>query len=128
MKSIWCLLAVAVAGCSMGRAKVQDAWVGQPVEVLNTHSPFRSLPMIKVLTEGSGELRNYQNRANTHQCYTEGQVTAGQAVSQATYNQILACTSRSAGCDHIFSVRGGKILDYTTGGRLLDACPRQAPP
>lgn len=129
MKSIWWWVVVSLAGCATGGSKDQGPWAGQPVAALDSHPYLQTLPMVKMVTAGGGEVRNYQSRANTYQCYTEGGVRAGQALSQNAYGLVMECTGRSAGCDHVFTVRDGKVLTYSPNARLFDArsCAIPAP-
>ncbi len=120
MKSILLLAAVSLAGCAMVRSKNTDPWIGQPVEALDKHALFRTLPMVRTFNSAGVEVRNYQNRANTYQCYTDGNVRAGEALSYSAYSATLACTSRSNGCDYTFSIRDGRVQEYAPSGRMLD--------
>ena len=63
---------VSVAACSIYRGVRQqdlDAWVGVPVEALDTHSllPF-TIPMYRTLTTSGIEIRNYANGYDVGDC------------------------------------------------------------
>ena len=55
-----CLLAFAVAACAMVRQQDLDAWVGAPVEALDTHSFFITVPMVRTRTDSGIEIRNFR--------------------------------------------------------------------
>ena len=50
---------VALTGCLSVRQKDLDAWVGQPVEALDTQPFFLTLPMVKTFIQSGVEIRNY---------------------------------------------------------------------
>ena len=52
--------ATVLAGCVVRQSDL-DAWVGMPVEALDTHSRFLTLPMKRSFTESGMEIRNYMN-------------------------------------------------------------------
>jgi hypothetical protein len=123
-------LAAALAGCAGSKPADRSGWAGQPLRALDGHPYLATLPMLRTPGTTGGETRTYQSRANTYQCYTEANVRSGDLLSQATHAQVLACTSRSSGCDHVFGVRDGQVTGYTTEGRLLDkgSCAERAKP
>ena len=66
------LLAIAagilLAGCGIVRPSDIDTWVGMPIEALDTHSFFITLPMTKRVTAGGLEVRNYDNTRVIQDC------------------------------------------------------------
>lgn len=71
MKKLLSLFVVLVlAGCGTVRKQDLDSWVGMPVEALDTHSLFLTVPMYKTRTESGIEIRNYANGADVASCYS----------------------------------------------------------
>ena len=92
-----------------------DAWVGVPVEALDTHSLFLTVPMVRTKTEGGIEIRNYANGRNMSSCsgsgstYVSGKWVQGNAFSN--------CSSGWQGCNNIFYIKEGKVLEYVPTGQ-----------
>lgn len=107
------------AGCVV-RPSDLDAWRNVPVEALDTHSFFITVPMIKTMTESGIEIRDYVNKDNVGRCFGNAQGTStygGKYVSYANYNAFATCSSSMVGCDNIFYIRDGKVLEYKPVGR-----------
>ena len=51
---------LGVTGCVV-RQQDLDSWVGMPVEALDTHSLFITVPMHKTISASGLEIRNYAN-------------------------------------------------------------------
>lgn len=102
------------AGTATVRQQDMDAWVGQPVEVLEMHPFFLTLPMIRTKTSSGIEIRDYANVKNMSTCegYALGGVNAGWVSGSAFSN----CTSGSVGCHNIFYIKNGKVLEYAPTG------------
>ena len=83
----------AVTGCGTVRQKDLDAWVGQPVEALDTQPFFVSLPMVKTVTQSGVEIRNYINGASSGSCFGSG-YASGTAYNPATFIAFQNCTAR----------------------------------
>lgn len=73
MKKLSLLVAATLVlhGCMLAGVRQQDldAWVGVPVEALDTHSIFVTIPMYKSYTESGIEIRNYANGKDIAQCF-----------------------------------------------------------
>ncbi len=109
------LLLVAVAGCTTKTVRQQDlnAWVGVPVEALDTHTLFIGLPMVKTMSTGGLEIRNYANATDGQSCFTSGGNTGGKTVSGAAFT---SCSSNRVVCNNIFYIREGKVVEYAPTG------------
>jgi len=86
-------LTLSLVSCSaiMIDQKVLDAWIGAPVEFLDSHSFFASLPVSKTYTENGVEIRNYKNRK-----WING---------------------TSVTCNNMFYIKDKKVLEYVLVGR-----------
>ena len=116
-------MALLVSGCMSVRQQDLDAWVGKPVEALDTHSLFLTLPMVKTVTDSGIEIRNYVNKRAISQCvetvFGNGNANNNgtQTLSYANFNAFHNCTSGMEGCDNIFYIKHKKIIEYKPVGR-----------
>lgn len=109
-------LAVVLAGCGMlVRQQDLDAWVGVPVEALDTHSFFLTVPLIRTRSESGLEIRNYANGIDVARC--AGTANANVSGSWVNANAFSNCTSGRVVCNNIFYIRDGKVLEYAPTGR-----------
>lgn len=106
--------AAAVAGCAMVRQSDLDAWAGAPVEALDTHTFFLTLPMTRTFSASGIEIRNYSNGGDVTNCTTTG--TTGR-YSNAYTN----CTTSRSACHNIFYIKDGRVLRYVPTGRCRTA-------
>ena len=108
------LLLSSCAGVAV-RKQDLEAWVGVPVEALDTHSLFLTVPMVRTKTESGIEIRNYANGRNMSSCsgsgstYVSGKWIQGNAFSN--------CSSGWQGCNNIFYIRDGKVIEYAPTGQ-----------
>ena len=93
-------------GCGTVRKQDLDAWIGMPVEALDTHSFFITVPVRKSITSTGIEVRNYVNGKETENC---------------TYNKFtgIDCSKDSITCNNIFYIKDGRVLEYAPTGRCL---------
>lgn len=114
-------VAVGVAGCATVRQSDLDAWVGVPVIALDTHSLLLGYPMIKTITDTGIEIRNYSEKIGVSSCAGGGigsvNSPRGSALSYANFNSYQSCISRLVGCDGIFYIRDGKVIEAKVVGR-----------
>ena len=107
-------LAVSILGCHV-RQKDLDAWVGMPVEALDTHSFFITVPMYRTMTESGIEIRNYANGRAVSNCFgTAGATNYGGFVNA---NAFTTCSGGRIVCNNIFYIKNGKVLEYAPTGR-----------
>jgi hypothetical protein len=112
-----------VIGCMSIRQQDLDAWVGKPVEALDTHSFFITLPMVKTVTDSGIEIRDYVNKSAISQCAGSGfgngsaNSNGGQTLSYANFNAFQNCTSGMVECDNIFYIKNKKIIVYKPVGQ-----------
>jgi hypothetical protein len=124
MKRIILLLicTTLISGCAFRTVRQVDVdtWKDVPVTALDTHSKFLTVPMVKTITDQGIEIRNYVNKAAFSSCggNTAGTVArSGFAMSYANFSSFQSCASRMVGCDNIFYIRDGKVIEYKPVGR-----------
>ena len=120
MRSITILFVAAlVTGCAtkipIVRQSDLDAWRDVPVIALDTHSLLLTFPMVRTITESGLEIRIYSERINVSSCHGGGGGVAsslwGTPMSSALFNAYQSCVSRLVGCDGLFYIRDGTVLD-----------------
>lgn len=116
------ILAVAVlSSCATVRQSDLDAWVNVPAIALDTHSFFLTLPMVKTVTDSGIEIRVYSNKHGFSSCVGSGLAntnsTNGNTVSYANFSALQSCTSKMVGCDGVFYLRDGRVLEAKPVGR-----------
>lgn len=122
MRSIAILLVAALlTGCATVRQSDLDAWVDVPVIALDTHSFFLTLPMVRTVMDSGVEIRVYTNKRGVSNCGGGGFGSAnspqGSTLSYANFNTFQNCTSRMVGCDGIFYIRDGRVIEAKPVGR-----------
>ena len=104
--------AIGLSACSglMVRQQDIDAWVGMPVEALDTHSFFLTVPMVRTKTESGIEIRNYANGQNFASC---SGFAVGSYVNASAFSN---CASGRVACNNIFYIKDGKVIEYVPTG------------
>ena len=111
-------LAALVYGCVSVRQQDIDAWVGVPVEALDTHSDLRTVLMYRK-NEGNGiEIRNYMNgrRRDVAKCWR----ISGGGKSGRYVNTFTTCPDGLIVCNNIFYIKDGKVIEYAPTGQCLN--------
>ena len=93
-----------MTACAHVRQKDLDAWVGVPVEALDTHSFFITVTMYRTITESGIEIRNYSNGRDIAQCFGSGKA-------------FFTCSSGRIVCNNIFYIKNGTVIEYAPTGR-----------
>lgn len=112
------LIVPLLTGCATVRTVRQqdlDAWVGVPVEALDTHSFFITVPMFRTRTDSGIEIRNYANGRDVTQCF--GNAGANKVGNFVNANTFTICSSGRIVCNNIFYIKDGKIIEYVPTGR-----------
>ena len=87
-------LVTFLTGCVVRQSDL-DAWVGMPVEALDTHSFFLTLPMKRSFSASGIEIRNYMNEGTAY-------LPVGGVV-----------VPRRGGCHNIFYIdQDGCVIEY----------------
>tara|TARA_Y100000031_G_C7972358_1_gene270957 strand:+ start:56 stop:481 length:426 start_codon:yes stop_codon:yes gene_type:complete len=116
--AILLLLFLLIISCApiLVRQKDLNAWVGVPVEALDLHSFWITIPMVKTKTDEGVEIRMYVNKNNVTNCFGAGRVNVSGYLNSSDFNQFNNCISREIGCDNIFYIKDGKVLEYVPVG------------
>lgn len=108
---------VLLTGCAHVHQSDVDAWSGVPVGALDTHSLFITLPMIRTVSPEGIEIRNYPNKKAVGRCLGYAQPGMTGASSYASYMAFSNCNSELKGCDNIFYIKDGKVVEYLPKGK-----------
>lgn len=108
-------------GCATVHQSDLDAWVNVPVVALDTHSFFVTLPMVKTITDTGVEIRVYSNKVGISTCgggaFKTTSSAIGGTMSYANFAAFQNCSSRLAGCDGVFYIRDGRVIEAKPVGR-----------
>jgi hypothetical protein len=108
-------LVVTVTACATVRKQDLDAWVGIPVEALDTHSFFITVPMYRSVASSGIEIRNYANGVDVAQCFSNA--GANKAGNYVNANAFTTCSSGRIVCNNIFYIKDGLVIEYVPTGR-----------
>lgn len=111
------LSAAMISSCAgmLVRQQDLDAWVDIPVEALDTHSFFITVPMIRTRTESGIEIRNYANGRNFASCSATGSANlSGNWINSKSFSN---CSSEWVGRNNLFYIKDGKVIEYAPSGR-----------
>lgn len=123
-----CVAAASLLGCATVRQQDLSAWQDVPVQALDTHPIFVSMPMYKTMAENGMEIRNYVNSASTEQCFSSAGVRHGSS-HHARYNEFMTCSENRVVCNNLFYIQDRKVVRYApTGNCYTDVSVRPQPP
>lgn len=110
-------VALTLSACAglLVRQQDLDAWVGVPVEALDTHSFFITVPMFRTITASGIEIRNYANGSDVASCFTNA--GANRSGNFVNANAFTYCSSGHVVCNNIFYIKEGKVIEYAPTGR-----------
>lgn len=112
-----------LAGCATVRQADLDAWVGVPVEALDTHPVFLTMPMYRTQTSAGVEIRNYFNSKELEQCFATS--SDRRHVSHSVF---VSCSQNRLTCNNLFYIQDGKVTRYApTGNCYTDNSVRPQP-
>lgn len=111
------VLVATVASCATVRQQDLDAWVGMPVEALDTHSIFITMPMYRTVTASGIEIRNYTNGRDVANCF--GNAGATRVGTYVNANAFTICSSGRIVCNNLFYIKDGKVIEYAPTGRCF---------
>ena len=111
-----------ISGCAFKTVRQVDidAWKDVPVTALDTHSLFITVPVVKTVTDQGIEIRDYVNKVGFSSCMGSGGGTGGRygySMSYANFSSFQSCTAQMVGCDNIFYIRDGKVIQYKPVGQ-----------
>ena len=101
------MVSFVLVGCATATVRQQDldAWVGMPVEALESHSFFVTLPVYRSKTDSGVEIWNYSNTRDVASCYG--------------YGGVGSCISSKSGCHNLFYIRDGVVQEYKPSGNCF---------
>jgi len=108
-------ISLAVISCATVRKQDLDAWVGVPVEALDTHSFFITVPVYRSITSSGIEIRNYANGEDIASCFSNA--SGSSTGKYVNANAFTTCSSNRIVCNNIFYIRDGIVLEYAPTGR-----------
>ncbi|MGJ7609026.1 hypothetical protein ACSFA7_32135 [Variovorax sp. LT1R20] len=116
-KSITCAAIVigTITGCATVRQQDLDAWVGVPVEALDTHQVFLTMPVYRTQTDSGIEIRNYVNSKDIEQCFARSGVRRGDN-KYVSHSAFITCSDTRLVCNNMFYVQAGKVTRYAPTG------------
>jgi hypothetical protein len=121
-----CAAAASLLGCATVRQQDLNAWAGAPVESLDTHPVFISMPVYKTFTDSGMEIRNYTNSQKSEECFTS---VGGHHGKHANYSGFMSCSENKLVCNNIFYIQDHKIVRYApTGNCYTDDSVRPRAP
>ncbi|AGU53404.1 hypothetical protein VAPA_2c08480 [Variovorax paradoxus B4] len=109
------LVAGFVSGCATVRQQDLDAWVGAPVEALDAHPLFLTMPVYRAQTASGVETRNYVNSREVEQCFTSHGARRGDG-KYVSHTAFTTCSESSVACNNLFYIQGGKVIRYVPTG------------
>jgi hypothetical protein len=104
-----------VAGCATVRQQDVDAWVGVPVEALDAHPVFLTMPMYRTQTDQGIETRNYVNSKEVAQCFTSAGARS-EDKKYVSHTAFTTCSQNNIVCNNIFYIQSGKVIRYAPTG------------
>ena len=117
MTIVFLLLCTAcVSGISDSQSSQED-WNHVPVEILDDHELFKTMPMFRTKTDSDTEIRNYALGYDFGECFSKaGAKKNGDFVNE---NDFINCSSSRIVCNNLFYIKEDTILEYAPTGR----CP-----
>ena len=102
----------SLIGCRTVRQVDLLSWKGVPVEKLDTHSFWVTIPMKKVILKDGTEIRFYINSRSVFNCLNN------QTNYTNTYSSgINTCISNKVTCNNVFKIKNEKVISYEPKGR-----------
>ena len=102
--TILLVVAFAMTACATVRKQDLDAWVGIPVEALDTHSVFLTMPVYKSTTSSGVEVRNYTNSEDVARCFSSA---GGRNGGKHDHSVFTTCSTSRIVCNNIFYIKDG---------------------
>ena len=102
------LLAALLVGCATVNPADTEAWVGQPVSVLEKQPLFLTMQVVKTQASDGTDIWNYVTGQAATSCNQDG-TFLGRRIGWGTYMAFTDCTSRFQACNNIFYIRDGRV-------------------
>lgn len=107
---------LAISGCATVNQEHLDAWVGMPVEALDTHSLFITVPMYRSVTASGMEVRNYANGSDVAKCFSNSGANTNKSGKHVNTSTFTTCSSSRVVCNNIFYIKDSKVVEYAPTG------------
>jgi len=92
-----------------------DSWTNVSVEVLDSHTFFKTAPMFRTKTASGTEIRNYAYGYDFQECFSKaGADNNGDFVDEDAF---IGCSSSRIMCNNMFYIKEGTVLEYAPTGR-----------
>lgn len=113
---LWLWL-LPLASCATAPPTVRqidlDAWRSVPVQALDNHSFFSTVPMIRMKTAAGVEIRNYASRSNADGWSVALDKSLGTFVNAEAFQ---ARANAWEGCNNFFYIENGRVTKYAPLG------------
>ena len=103
------LLAAPLVGCATVHPEDTEAWVGQPLSVLEKQPLFLTMQVVKTQASDGTDIWNYVTGQGATSCIGDGTWFGGRRIGWGTYMSFTDCTSRVQACNNIFYIRDGRV-------------------
>ena len=124
------LLMATLVACAQGLPQDTEAWVGQPVNVLEKHPLFITMQVVKTQSSDGTDIWNYVTGKDVSSCTQDGTSMFGRRVGWGMYSGWSSCVARHETCNNIFYIRNDRVqrvVIVPTGGARCPADPRFQP-
>ncbi len=123
------LAAVTLVGCAQVRPQDTEAWIGQPVNVLEKQPLFLTMQVVKTQASDGTDIWNYVSGKDVSSCSQDGTVF-GRRIGWSMYSGFSSCISRHEACNTIFYIRDNRVqrvVIVPTGGAQCSTDARFQP-
>lgn len=123
------LLTAALIACAEVHPQDTEAWVGQPVNVLEKHPLFITMQVVKTRASDGTDIWNYVTGKDVSSCSLDGSVF-GRRIGWGMYSGWSSCIARHEACNNIFYIRDDRVqrvVIVPTGGARCSTDPRFQP-
>lgn len=114
------MITLSLSACLSVRQEDLDSWVGQPVELLDLHPFFNTVPLETRFTDSGIEIRNYKNGRSFNSCSGNTNMTNfNENSGTGNFNSYSNCFKNDVVCNNIFYIKNKKVLKYEPTGRCF---------
>ena len=122
-------VAATLVACAQVRPQDTEAWVGQPVNVLEKQPYFLTMPVVKTHASDGTDIWNYVSGQDVSSCSQNGALW-GRWVGWGMYSGFTSCVARHETCNNIFYIRNDRVqrvVVMPTAGALCSTDARFLP-
>ena len=110
LRIILIFILTSLIGCRTVRQEDLLSWKGVPVEKLDTHSFWVTIPMKKVILKDGTEIRFYINSRSVFNCLNN-------QMDSIASSGITTCMNNKVTCNNVFKIKDEKVISYEPKGR-----------